>query len=80
MQGHRYDIYENVGCIPTLYNTWMAYPMVHMWPIIIGLVSGIYCGSFIFPFISDGLVLTSILHQLLPSGTSSAGTTRPRSS
>ena len=28
VQGHRFDIYEDIGCIPTIYNTPLAYALV----------------------------------------------------
>ncbi|KAJ7034228.1 pheromone A receptor-domain-containing protein [Mycena alexandri] len=43
VQGHRYDILENVGCYPTTYNVVPAYPLSYLWPNIINLVSAVYC-------------------------------------
>ena len=43
--GHRYDIYEQVGCYPYIYNTPLTFPLVLVWPIIIGLCSAVYCGE-----------------------------------
>ncbi|KAJ7475460.1 GPCR fungal pheromone mating factor, partial [Mycena galericulata] len=43
VQGHRYNIMEDVGCYPTTYNTPLAYPLSYLWPNIIGLVSACYC-------------------------------------
>lgn len=42
-QGHRFDIYEDIGCFPFTYNTPVAYPLVVIWPIVIGMVSAVYC-------------------------------------
>ncbi|KAH9476719.1 Pheromone B alpha 3 receptor [Psilocybe cubensis] len=42
VQGHRFNIYENVGCYPFTYNTWPAYVLVYCPPIVIGIISGIY--------------------------------------
>ncbi|CAE6406821.1 unnamed protein product [Rhizoctonia solani] len=42
VQGHRYDILEDVGCYPTTYGTLLAIPMVYMWPILVGLVGLFY--------------------------------------
>ncbi|KAF5353301.1 hypothetical protein D9756_007944 [Leucocoprinus leucothites] len=42
VQGHRYDIFEGVGCMPTTVNTPLAYPLNFLWPNIIGLISVIY--------------------------------------
>ncbi|TFK32933.1 pheromone A receptor-domain-containing protein [Crucibulum laeve] len=42
-QGHRFNILENVGCYPFTYDTWVAYVIVSAPPIIIGMVSAVYC-------------------------------------
>jgi pheromone a factor receptor len=42
-QGHRFNIYENIGCYPFTYNTWVAYVVVVTWPLAIGCVSAVYC-------------------------------------
>ncbi|KAF8890816.1 pheromone B alpha 1 receptor [Gymnopilus junonius] len=41
-QGHRFNIFEDVGCYPFTYNTWPAYILVYCPPIVIGLVSAVY--------------------------------------
>ncbi|KNZ77956.1 Pheromone B alpha 3 receptor [Termitomyces sp. J132] len=43
VQGHRFNIYENIGCYPVIYNTFLAYFLSGMWPIVIGIISGTYC-------------------------------------
>ncbi|EIW84608.1 STE3-like pheromone receptor [Coniophora puteana RWD-64-598 SS2] len=43
VQGHRFNIYEEVGCYPFTYNTPPAYPLVFAWPVAIGCVSAVYC-------------------------------------
>lgn len=43
VQGHRFNIYENIGCAPAIYNTLLSYFINFMWPIIIGLISAFYC-------------------------------------
>ncbi|KAH6890859.1 pheromone receptor, partial [Coprinopsis sp. MPI-PUGE-AT-0042] len=43
VQGHRYDIFEDIGCYPTTVNTPPAYPLVFLWPTVVGLVSAVYC-------------------------------------
>lgn len=45
VQGHRFDIFEQVGCYPHIVNMLPAYFLVMMWPILIGLTSMIYCGA-----------------------------------
>ncbi|KAG6906375.1 hypothetical protein DXG01_014248 [Tephrocybe rancida] len=44
VQGHRFNIFEDVGCYPALFNTLPAYFLSIMWPIVIGLISVVYCG------------------------------------
>lgn len=39
VQGHRFDILEDVGCWPSIYNTLPAYFLVFMWPTLLGCVS-----------------------------------------
>ena len=43
VQGHRFNIYEDVGCWPATYNTPYAYLLVFSWPVVIALVSAVYC-------------------------------------
>ncbi|KAG6330459.1 hypothetical protein ID866_8630 [Astraeus odoratus] len=42
-QGHRFDIYEDVGCYPFIYSTIVAFFLADIWPVIIGIISAIYC-------------------------------------
>ncbi|KAJ7475477.1 pheromone A receptor-domain-containing protein [Mycena galericulata] len=42
-QGHRFNIFEDMGCYPDLYNSLPTYFISSMWPLIIGLVSAVYC-------------------------------------
>ncbi|ETW79704.1 putative B mating type protein [Heterobasidion irregulare TC 32-1] len=43
VQGHRFDILEDVGCFPATYNTPPAYALTLAWPVAIGAVSLVYC-------------------------------------
>nr|VWO99367.1 Pheromone receptor CPRa1p [Ganoderma boninense] len=43
VSGHRFDIYEGIGCYAYTYNTPLAYPFSFLWPLVIALVSGCYC-------------------------------------
>ncbi|TDL15323.1 pheromone receptor [Rickenella mellea] len=43
VQGHRFSIFEDIGCTPAIYNIWPAYPIYFMWPLICGLISSVYC-------------------------------------
>ncbi|KAL4061959.1 pheromone A receptor-domain-containing protein [Scleroderma yunnanense] len=49
-QGHRFDIYEDVGCYPFIYNTIVAFFLSDSWPIIIGIISAVYCGLSLHAF------------------------------
>ncbi|OSD03755.1 B mating type pheromone receptor [Trametes coccinea BRFM310] len=42
VQGHRYNIIENVGCTPDIWNTAPAYPLVFMWPVLLGCITFVY--------------------------------------
>jgi Pheromone A receptor len=81
VQGHRFNIYEEIGCFPATYDTPVAYPLVYCWPIAIGLISAIYCSEHSIPktllfYIYSSLALTirtltrrrSELKQFLSSG------------
>ena len=50
MQGHRFNIFEEVGCYPAIYNTLATYFLNFMWPILIGLISASYCSTFILHY------------------------------
>ncbi|KAH9837843.1 putative fungal pheromoneG-protein-coupled receptor [Rhodofomes roseus] len=43
VQGHRFNIFEVLGCYPDVYNTLPSIFLVYTWPIVIGLVSAVYC-------------------------------------
>ncbi|KAG6839829.1 hypothetical protein C0991_011256 [Blastosporella zonata] len=42
VQGHRFNIYEDVGCMPAIYNTTLAVAISLTPPVIIGCVSAVY--------------------------------------
>jgi hypothetical protein len=50
-QGHRYDIFEDVGCFPFTYFTPVGIVIVNVFPLLIGIVAAVYCSKFITPFI-----------------------------
>lgn len=57
VQGHRFDIFEQVGCYPNIVSMLPSFFLVIMWPILIGIISAIYCGRSVFlPFISPPLI------------------------
>ncbi|KAJ7440959.1 pheromone receptor Rcb2 B44 [Mycena latifolia] len=43
VQGHRFDIFQEIGCYPAIYNTLPAYFISFAWPILLGLISLVYC-------------------------------------
>jgi pheromone a factor receptor len=43
VQGHRFNIYEDVGCYFFTYNVWPAYLIQFGWPLVVGLISAVYC-------------------------------------
>ncbi|KZT37710.1 STE3-domain-containing protein [Sistotremastrum suecicum HHB10207 ss-3] len=70
VQGHRYDIFEGYGCWPTTYNTVPAYPLVFMWPILLGTLSLVYCVLSIRAFMKQRKQMKDILssnNNLTPS-------------
>lgn len=42
VEGHRFDIWQDIGCMPLTYNVTLAYPIVFLWPLVIGLISMCY--------------------------------------
>ncbi|KAJ3794606.1 pheromone receptor [Lentinula aff. detonsa] len=42
VQGHRFNIYEDIGCMPALYNTIPTYFITFSWTLLFGLGSAIY--------------------------------------
>lgn len=70
VQGHRFNILEDIGCYPALYNTLPTYFLSGMWPIVIGVISSVYCSAFsLHPryLIQLTLTLHSSLSSLLSS-------------
>ncbi|PPQ94355.1 hypothetical protein CVT25_000683 [Psilocybe cyanescens] len=43
VQGHRFNIFEEIGCYPVLYNTLLTFFISSMWPLVLGLISMVYC-------------------------------------
>jgi len=60
-QGHRYDIYEDVGCFPWIYNTPMAFVFVYSWPLVICIISAVYCCLTIRAFIKRRVKFKELL-------------------
>jgi len=51
VQGHRFNIFEGVGCYPYTWNTPLAYVLVMAPPLIIGVISGGYSGMYLSFFV-----------------------------
>ncbi|KAF8836065.1 STE3-domain-containing protein [Paxillus ammoniavirescens] len=43
VEGHRFNIFEDIGCYPSTYNSPPAFALSYVWPTAIGLVSAVYC-------------------------------------
>jgi len=43
VQGHRFNIFEDIGCYPFTWNVTPAYPLVFTWPLVISAISAVYC-------------------------------------
>ncbi|KZT19586.1 STE3-like pheromone receptor [Neolentinus lepideus HHB14362 ss-1] len=43
VQGHRFDIFQEVGCYPVVYDTLPSYFLINMWPVLLGCISAVYC-------------------------------------
>ena len=62
VQGHRFNIYKDIGCSPSLVNSIPVYFLNSIWPIILGLISGVYCGVFnILNFTRPDLTCCAVL-------------------
>ncbi|GLB37243.1 putative pheromone receptor [Lyophyllum shimeji] len=61
VQGHRFDIFEDIGCTPSTYNTPLAYLLVDTPPLIFGLLSTIYAILSIIAFKRRNLELKALL-------------------
>lgn len=42
VEGHRFDIFQEIGCIANTYNVTLAYPLVYIWPVVISIITTIY--------------------------------------
>lgn len=61
VQGHRFDILEDVGCWPSVYNTLPAYFLVFMWPTLLGCVSFIFSALTLRAFYRRRLEFSQLL-------------------
>jgi len=61
VQGHRFDIFEDLGCHPFTYNTPPAYPLVMLPPLVIGLLSGVYSALIIRAFYIRSVEIKAVM-------------------
>lgn len=60
VQGHRFDILEDVGCWPATYNVIPAYFLVYMWPSLLGCLSFVYSGLTFAAFYKRRITFNSL--------------------
>ncbi|KAJ2928484.1 hypothetical protein H1R20_g8609, partial [Candolleomyces eurysporus] len=63
VQGHRFDILEDVGCFPAIYNTIPAFFLGTIWPLVIGIISASYCIATLIAFNRRRLEFSSFLRS-----------------
>ncbi|KAG8948931.1 a-factor receptor [Tulasnella sp. 424] len=63
VQGHRFDIIENLGCWPSIYVTPVTIPMVFLPPILINLVSATYASLAIRAFLKQRKQFSDLLQS-----------------
>ncbi|KDQ49476.1 hypothetical protein JAAARDRAFT_143398 [Jaapia argillacea MUCL 33604] len=63
VQGHRFDIFEDIGCFPFIYLTPLSFPLVYAWPLVISLVSAGYCVATLHSFVRLQTNLNKILGE-----------------
>lgn len=63
VQGHRFDVLEEMGCAFFFVNTHLSYVLVFMWPVVIGLVSSVYCILALFAFRRQQLEISRFLRS-----------------
>ncbi|KIY48905.1 pheromone receptor [Fistulina hepatica ATCC 64428] len=61
VQGHRYNIFEDIGCYPAIYNTLLSYFISMMWPVVIGVASAVYCLLSLYHFNQRRTACASLL-------------------
>jgi len=51
VQGHRYDIVEDIGCVPNVYYSWPALVVIYVPPLAVAVVSLVYASIALYWFI-----------------------------
>lgn len=63
VQGHRMDIYEEIGCLPNSYNSVPSMIIITIPPLVMAIISLFSAGSIIFHFIRHRLTFATCLHS-----------------
>ncbi|KAG8950991.1 a-factor receptor [Tulasnella sp. 424] len=63
VQGHRFDIIENIGCWPSIYVTPVTIPLVFLPPILINIVSMVYASLAIRAFLKQRKQFNDVLQS-----------------
>ncbi|KDQ27855.1 hypothetical protein PLEOSDRAFT_1076893 [Pleurotus ostreatus PC15] len=74
VEGHRFDIWQDIGCMPLTYNVTLAYPIVFLWPLVIGLISMCYSSMSFHPQLtldSSAMTANRYLRLMILSSTES---------
>ncbi|KAH8823709.1 putative fungal pheromoneG-protein-coupled receptor [Flagelloscypha sp. PMI_526] len=61
VQGHRFNIFEDYGCVPSIVNTIPTFFIFTMWPLLIGIISAIYCVLSLWQFTKHRYRFTELL-------------------
>ncbi|TFK32928.1 pheromone A receptor-domain-containing protein [Crucibulum laeve] len=61
VQDHRFDILEDIGCYPVVYNTLPAYFIYFMWPVLLGVISFVYSSLTLRAFCHHRLQLNQLV-------------------
>ncbi|KAJ6501198.1 pheromone B alpha 1 receptor, partial [Mycena vitilis] len=61
VQGHRYNIFEDIGCLGETFETPVAVVLFHLPPILVGCVSAVYCTLSIRSFYRSRVQLKELL-------------------
>ncbi|KAI5828257.1 pheromone B alpha 1 receptor [Schizophyllum commune Tattone D] len=62
VQGHRFNILENIGCYPAVTNTPVTYVVSYVWPVLLGLISATYGVMALLQFNKHRLQFSQFLH------------------
>lgn len=63
VQGHRFDIFEQIGCFPVAVNTAPTYVLVWMWPLLLGVISMVYCTLTVSAFLRRRKEMSQFLNS-----------------